>query len=151
MLHIKSQPAPVSNSTAHPIRLDDIDITGELLRRPTRALNYAAENKALVRLARTMADNPSHILQDLVEVALELCRADTAGISLIETHDGQQVFRWEALAGVYAGARHNMMPRNASPCGTTIDRNATQLMYRADRFYPALKADPPVVEALLVP
>jgi signal transduction histidine kinase len=43
------------------------------------------------------------------------------------------------------------MPRNASPCGTTIDRDATQLMYLAERVFPALKSDPPVIEALLIP
>ena len=43
------------------------------------------------------------------------------------------------------------MPRNASPCGTTIDRDSTQLMYMAERFFPALKSEPPIVEALLVP
>jgi signal transduction histidine kinase len=43
------------------------------------------------------------------------------------------------------------MPRNGSPCGITIDRDASQLMYLPQRFFPALKVEPPVVEALLVP
>src|SRR4029077_11273846 len=61
------------------------------------------------------------------------------------------IIRWEALAGVYADRRNSMMPRNASPCGTTIERNTTQLMFMAERLFPALKAEPPVVEALHVP
>jgi hypothetical protein len=59
------------------------------------------------------------------------------------------VFRWEALAGILKSHVNGTMPRHASPCGTTIDRDATQLMYLPDRFFPALKVEPPVVEALL--
>jgi two-component system, cell cycle sensor histidine kinase and response regulator CckA len=61
------------------------------------------------------------------------------------------VFRWEALAGVLKDHVNATMPRNASPSGTTIDQDATQLMYLPERFFSALKIEPPVVEALLVP
>ena len=102
-------------------------------------------------LAQTLADAPDIILQRLAETALQLCRADTAGISLLDEKDGAEVFRWEALAGVFSDRLNATMPRNASPCGTTIDRNATQLMYMAERIFPALKSEPPIVEALLIP
>jgi signal transduction histidine kinase len=74
-------------------------------------------------------------------------RADSAGISLL---DGE-VFRWEAVAGVCADARGGTMPRDQSPCGVCIERNSTQLMHLADRAFPALRAEPRFVEALLVP
>lgn len=131
--------------------LEDVVVNSELVCRPSRPPNYEVENEALIALAQTMADSPQMILQRLVETALRLCRAGTAGISLLEKLNGDEVFRWEALAGVYADRLNNTMPRHASPCGTTIDRNATQLMYMAERFFPALKAEPPVVEALLIP
>jgi signal transduction histidine kinase len=134
-----------------PFNLDDVIINSELARRPSRAPDYVAENSALIALAQTMADSPQMILQKLVETTLRLCRADTAGISLLEKHDGAEVLRCEAVAGVYADRVNGTMPRDASPCGTTIDRNATQLMYMAERVFPALTAEPPVVEALLVP
>jgi signal transduction histidine kinase len=134
-----------------PFRLEDVILNSELLHRPSRPPDSEAENSALKALAQTMVDSPHTILQKLVETAHRLCNAHTAGISLLEEHDGQEVFRWEALAGVFADRLNNTMPRYASPCGTTIDRNATQLMYMAERVFPALKAEPPVVEALLVP
>ena len=115
-----------------PVTLDEVDITAELSRRPHRQPDYREENRALVQLAQEMATNPKNILQKLVEIAFTLCRADTAGISLLETHHGEAVFRWEALAGVYAPHRNNTMPRDASPCGTTIDRNATDTRYLHD-------------------
>ena len=134
-----------------PFRLEDVVMNSELLHRSSRPPDYEGENNALKALAQTMVTSPQTILQKLVDTALRLCNAHTAGISLLEQHDGREVFRWEALAGVYADRLNNTMPRNASPCGIAIDRNATQLMYMAERVFPALKAEPPVVEALLIP
>jgi signal transduction histidine kinase/ActR/RegA family two-component response regulator len=134
-----------------PFRLEDVVINSALLNRPSKAPDYEAENQALLALAQTLADAPDKILQRLAETALQLCRADTAGISLLEQQDGAEVFRWEALAGVFSDRLNATMPRDASPCGTTMDRNTTQLMYMAERIFPALPSEPPVVEALLVP
>ena len=134
-----------------PFGLEDVILNSEILHRPYRPPDYEAENSALKSLAQTMVDSPRSILQKLVETAHFLCNAHTAGLSLLEERDGEEVFRWEALAGVFADRLNNTMPRHASPCGTTIDRNAPQLMYMAERVFPALTANPPVVEALLVP
>jgi signal transduction histidine kinase len=135
---------PVGGPTA---TFADVDIRAELRTRPSRSPNYEHENRALATLAREMAANPRNMLQKLAEVAAELCCADTAGISLL---DGD-VFRWEAVAGTFAAARGGTMPRGESPCGVCIDANTTQLMYLADRCFPALCAEPRFVEALLIP
>jgi len=94
-----------------------------------------------------MFANPGDILQGLSETALDLCGADTAGISLL---DGD-VFRWKGLAGVFAAKRNGTMPRDASPCGVCIDENTTQLMHLPDRCFPALFDEPRFVETLVVP
>jgi signal transduction histidine kinase len=127
--------------------LADVDVLGELEARPARSPDYEAQNLALAALAEEMAVNPRNMLQRLVEVAVDLCQADTSGISLLEG----DVFRWEAVAGVFAGARNGTMPRDASPCGVVIDRDAIQLMALPDRCFPALLAEPRFVEALLFP
>jgi hypothetical protein len=101
-----------------------------------RAPDYAAENRALVALARTMADAPETILQRLVETALELCDAHTAGISLLEEQDGRQVFGWHAIAGMYAEHRMGMAPRDFSPCGVVVDRAAPELLAYPGRRFP---------------
>jgi signal transduction histidine kinase len=134
-----------------PFTLADVVTNSQLARRPFRAPNYQAENDALNTLAVTLAHSPQTVLQKLVEIAQQLCQADSAGISLLENHTGEQVFRWEALAGVLRDHVNGRMPRNASPCGITIDQDTTQLMYLPERFFPALKIEPPIVEALLVP
>src|SRR6266852_6501032 len=117
--------------------LAEVDIRSELLSRPPRTPNLAAEDRALTTLAREMAENPRNMLQKLVEMAVELCDADTAGISLLEG----EVFRWEAVAGVFASHRNGTMPRAASPCGVCIDQNLPQLMHLPDRCFPALRVE----------
>jgi signal transduction histidine kinase len=125
----------------------DVDIRHELRTRPRRSPNYEQENRALAILAREMASNPRNMLQKLVEVAHDLCGADTSGISLL---DGE-VFRWEAVAGTLAAARGETMPRTESPCGVCIDQNATQLMRLPERYFSAICVEQSCVEVLLVP
>lgn len=134
-----------------PVTFAAIDIYDALSSRPARPPDYEGESRALAVLATELTDTPRNMLQKLAETALVLCRADTAGISLLETDGGVEAFRWEALAGVFASSRNNKMPRAASPCGVCIDEDATQLMYLADRRFPSLPKDPRFVEALLVP
>lgn len=134
-----------------PVSFTSIDIRADLDDRPYRLPDYETEDRALALLAAELAENPQNMLQKLAETALDLCRADTAGVSLLETHAGAEVFRWEALAGIHAASRNGTMPRNASPCGVCIDQDAMQLMYLPDRLFPALRSDPRFVEALLIP
>jgi signal transduction histidine kinase len=129
----------------------DVDIRSELSSRVCRPRDYESEHRSMAELAQQMAVNPRNMLQKLAETALELCSAETAGVSLLETHDDQELFRWEALAGMCARFRNNTMPRAASPCGLCIDENATQLMYLPDRLFPALVTEPRFVETLLIP
>ena len=64
--------------------LEDILITDELFRRTPRASNLQAENQALRALARQLVNQPQTMLQNLVDIALELCESGTAGVSLLE-------------------------------------------------------------------
>jgi signal transduction histidine kinase len=143
----QSRGRSLSSSAGAIACLDEVDIAGELSARPLRSPNLQAEHDALAALATEMAKTPRNILQKLVETAVDLCGADSAGISLLEG----DVFRWEAVAGAMAGLRNSTMPRNASPCGVCVGRDATQLMYLPDRFFSAIPKELNVVEVLLVP
>jgi hypothetical protein len=83
--------------------------TAELSQRPSRPPDHVAENQALIELARVMATSPDSVLQRLAETALTLCRAHSAGLSLLEDGDkamiqgqlkGEMRFDWrtEGLA-----------------------------------------------------
>jgi RNA polymerase sigma factor (sigma-70 family) len=140
-----------TNTSAAQSEGDGVVHTSQL-RRAARAPDYEAESRALTSLAQVLADPPRDILQRLVEAALELCAAGSAGISIIEDHLGEKVFRWHALTGALAPHRWGTTPRDFSPCGIVIDRNATQLMHFPERQFPYLaNVKPQVVEVLLVP
>src|ERR1700737_2307867 len=134
------------------VTLEDILITQELSRRRSRAPDYAAENRALTALAREMATNPNNLPQKLVDLASALCRAGTAGISLLKTEAEGEYFSWEALAGVYAPRVGGRTPRNFSPCGTTLDRGAPQLFSFPARYFTYFEElASPIAEGLVIP
>ena len=92
------------------------------------------------------------MLQALADVALELCQAHSAGISILEHADGRDFFRWHAVSGQWRAMQWNTLPREFSPCGTVLDRAAAQLMISPERYFtPMLQISPKVAEVLLVP
>src|SRR5688572_9769740 len=137
---------------ASPFVLDQVLITGELDARPSRAPDFEAENRALSTLAEALATSPQTVLQKLAEIVLELCRAESAGISILEYNGDTPVFRWRAAAGAFSANIGGTMPRDASPCGTVIERNAVLLFDRAERHFTALRGvEPRIYENLLAP
>ena len=143
---------PPSKSPGRACALDDIDITAELRSRPSRAPDYQAENEALVKIVGAMESSPETVLQVLVDSALTLCNAESAGISIAETDAGQDVFRWHATAGVFGPFKGGTLPRRFSPCGVVVDRDAVQLMADPERFYPYISdLRTPIREVLLTP
>lgn len=133
---------------------DDILASTEmhLKARPSRSADHQAENRALRRLAREMAARPDNILHVLCEQVLDLCEAESAGVSLLGGKDGQGDFTWPAVAGAWATYTGGGMPRDTSPCGVVIDRNASLLFHEVERDFPAVAhAAPRIREILLAP
>jgi len=132
--------------------VDDVFVTAELERRPRRAPDHAAENRAMAVLARQLASDPHGVPQKLAELVLELCHAESAGISLLEELDGRPIFRWHAAAGLFSGHLGGTIDFGNSPCGVVVDRNQTMLMRHGDRCFEAMSGfEPPMIETLLVP
>src|SRR5262249_4526704 len=132
---------------------EQVLITEELQRRPSRPPNYEGEAKALATLAQEIAAGPETILQKLVDHALALCRADSACVCILEPDDRcGGICRWHAVAGRFAQNRGAVMPPNRSLCGAAIERNAVLLFRYPERHF-SLPPDiePPIAEALVVP
>lgn len=124
----------------------------ELRRRPSRPANYAAENQALIALAQELASSPEGILQKLADTALGLCRAHSAGLSLLEEGDGKSSFHWRAIAGQWAPYLNGGTPRNFGPCGTVLDQDAAMICSHPEIDFPYWEPVRPVLEeALLIP
>lgn len=141
-----SEAAPSTN-------LDDVLVTAALAQRLPRTPNLQAETEALHALARQLAQQSQTMLEKLVTVAKELCQAGTAGVSLLElTADGEEIFCWSALAGALAGYEGGTTPRNFSPCGICLDRQAPQLYSYPERYFTYFQcAKPTIVEGLVIP
>jgi GAF domain-containing protein len=142
------------------VPLESVLCTEELKRRPSRPPDYQVENQALLALAQELTTSPGNVLQRLVDIALQLCRGHSAGVSLLEKNGspgslslGGDHFRWHAVAGQWAPLVWNTTtPRNYGPCGTVLDRNITLLFSNAHRYYTQFAGVHPLpVEVLLVP
>lgn len=106
----------------------------------------------MLELVGVLANDPDSVAQRLVEVALKLTGAGSAGLSLTETDDGKEIFRWIATAGEYARYLRGTMPRDFSPCGEVLRRAEPLLMCDMVRAYPYVDMlHAPPAEVLLVP
>jgi GAF domain-containing protein len=132
--------------------LDAVVSTAALKERTSRAANLTAHNEAFYALSQRLISPPLDLLQQLLESALKLCNAGTAGISLLDDSGPETVFRWVALAGRYRDYVGGTTPRFASPCGYTLDCGSPQLFAEPGRHFACFeKADPPIIEGLVLP
>jgi two-component sensor histidine kinase len=131
-----------------PIGASNVTITEQLMRRGSAIPDYAREKNAIQQLAEQLVDQPGELLPRLVALALELCRASSAGVSVLE---GDR-FRWLGLRGVLSVFEGETTPRDFSPCGVCLDQSRAILMERPERVYRWIAdAGISIPEVLLVP
>jgi len=125
-------------------------ITDQLEKRAPGRPDHLREKLAIQDLARYMSEEPSLVLPRLVQLAMELCDAESAGVSVLEP--ASKEFRWFGLKGVLAAFEGNHTPRHNSPCGLCLDINGPILLDRVERAYDWVRdANIAVPEILLVP
>ena len=119
---------------------------------PGRARDPRAERLAFLALSDVLAREPANAVQRLVEAALELTHSTSAGVSVHDQQDGEDIFRWVAVAGELRPYLNAALPRHLSPCGVTVSRATTLVMRDPERFFGASPDLPIVIKsALLVP
>jgi hypothetical protein len=131
----------------------DLSSDAEFASRSLRQRDPSREVEALRRLAQVFAKSSDAVLQELVEIAIELCGADSAGISVEQLDDpANPHFRWVAIGGKFARFLNGTTPRFYSPCGTCLDRNQAQLFRVTKDYYDALGIEAePVTDGILIP
>jgi hypothetical protein len=130
------------------LRTDDAFAT-----RAIHSRDIGVQMAGLQRLSRALLEKPDTILQELVNAAVDLCGADSAGIS-IEREDGneEQFYRWIATAGVYSGFLGAILPRNPSACGLCLERGHAQHFTVTKKFFDILGVEAPLVtDGVLLP
>jgi len=109
--------------------------------------------EALDQLAHVFAEAPHIVLQKLVDIAVEFCGADSAGISLEEPDEkGVLRFRWIVISGSFSQYLNGTTPRFFSPCGICLSAGRPQL-YRLNKPYYdflGVVADP-ITDGMLIP
>lgn len=143
-----------SSNDSKPERLlcgvDAVIATAELSVRPKRNPDAALERRFLMEMHRALAADPASLFQKLVEGVLTISSADSAGISLLNS--GNNRFIWPAVAGPFQPYLWEGTPSDFGPCGTVLERNATQLMRHPERHFTYLQSiTPGLAEVLLVP
>jgi hypothetical protein len=89
----------------------------------------------------------------LVNAAVDLCGADSAGISIErEDRTDDQFYHWVATAGQYSGFLDAILPRYPSACGICLDRGRPQHFRVGQRFFDLMGIEAPLVtDGILLP
>ncbi|HZL26631.1 MAG TPA: sigma factor [Acidobacteriaceae bacterium] len=131
----------------------DLDSTPEFTGRNLHTRDLAVQMEGLRRLTHSFVENPDNILQELVNAAVDLCGADSAGISLETEHKNEDNYwHWVATAGEYNGFLHATLPRYPSACGVCLERGKPQLFRVRQRFFDIMGINAPLVtDGILLP
>lgn len=115
--------------------------------------NGSMQMQGLHRLAVAFVENPETILQELVNAAVRLCGADSAGISIErEDRTDDNHYHWIATAGEYSSFMDATLPRTPSACTVCLERGTPQLFRVDKRFFDILGVEAALVrDGILLP
>jgi signal transduction histidine kinase len=120
--------------------LEAVLATEELDLRPFRAADHARENQALRELMAIYGEHPEDIRSRLVELVMERCGGDGAGLSVLVTEpDGTESLRWIATSGSVAQQQGRTVPLSISPGRVVIEQGTTQLMIQPARSFQVME------------
>ena len=135
------------------IRPSDLIITDALLQRAERAPDLRAEVEAFGELSQLLAVDPQRAVRRFTEIALRLCGAGSAGLSLLRPDGhGHSNLDWEVVSGALAPHEGGGTPSSFSPCGMCLDTGAAILLSRPELAFDYLaRLRPTLFETLIVP
>jgi two-component sensor histidine kinase len=139
--------------------LEVIDLTDEdaFASRPLRShhpdTRYALQIAVIQRIARALIVDPESILQALVDAAVEVCGADSSGLSVeMEDRTDERFYHWAATSGRYSGFLDAILPRKPSACGVCLERGRPQLFRVGQAFFDIMGIEAPIVtDGILLP
>ncbi len=137
----------------HGLKVLDLSSDTAFANRRVHNRDIGVQMIGLQRLSHALLERPGTILQELVNAAVDLCGADSAGIS-IEKEGGndQEFYRWIATAGAYSNFLDAVLPRQPSACGVTLERGRPQHFTVSKKFFDILGVEAPLVtDGILLP
>jgi hypothetical protein len=134
--------ANVSDDTG--LEVLDLDTHPEFAAQRLHTRDLTLQMEGLRRLTHSFVRSPDTILQELVNAAVDLCGADSAGISLEpEEKTDANYYHWVATAGQYNGFLNAVLPRYPSACGICLERGKSQLFRVRQRFFDIMGIEAP--------
>jgi len=114
--------------------------------------DFAAQIKGMHQLAHAFTCTPDTILQVLVDCAVDLCGAESAGISIERKQSAAKFYQWVATAGRYGRFLNAMLPLYPSACGVCLERGRPQIFRVSQRFFDMMGIEAPIVtDGMLLP
>ena len=135
------------------LEVEDLHQSSAFRDRRLHVRDPITQMKGMQRLTQAFLERPETLLQELVNIAVDLCGADSAGIS-IETgsQDDATFYRWVATAGGYSVFQDAFLPRSPSACGICLDRGEPQHFRVSQPFFDLMGISAPLVtDGLLLP
>jgi hypothetical protein len=112
----------------------------------------AAQVRGMHQLALAFAGPPDTVLQALVDAAVDLCGAESAGISIEREENAAKFYQWVATAGQYGRFLNAMLPLYPSACGVCLERGRPQIFRVSQRFFDMMGIEAPIVtDGMLLP
>jgi hypothetical protein len=142
-----------SNSVDTGLEVLNIKDDSAFATRNLHTRDIATQTTGMHRLARAFVDKPDTILQELVNAAVDLCGADSSGISIEQENKTEEnYFRWAATAGKYSSFLNATLPRYPSACAICLERGQPQLFRVTQRFFDLMGIEAPTVtDGILLP
>jgi signal transduction histidine kinase len=142
--------ATAPNTADTGMELHDLLLDREFLDRKNVPNRAERRFEALQALTHVFTEAPQAVLQKLVDIAVEFCGADSAGISL-EDPDAKK-FRWVVISGSFSQYVNGTTPRFFSPCGTCLSTGRPQHYRLTKPYYDFLGvAAEPITDGMLIP
>ena len=121
------------------------------LRIECRQADATHETRILLQLQRDLAVDPAGFFQKLVDAALAWSNVDSTWMLTVEP-ERQAVYLVPPSRDHFKLIFGEGTPSDFGPCGTVLERNATQLMLHPERHFTYLQPiQPSLEEVLLVP
>jgi hypothetical protein len=145
----------VATSSLEETGLEVVDLQSDaaFVARRLHARDVAVQMEGMRRLSHALVERPDTILQELVNAAVDLCGADSAGISIEQDEKTDENFyHWVATAGAYAGFLNATLPRSPSACGICLECGRPQHFRVGQPFFDLLGVEAPIVtDGILLP
>ena len=142
-----------SNPSETGLEVIDLESYPAFAERKLHSHDSVTQLEGLQQLARCFVENPDLLLQELVNAAIVLCGAESAGVSMErEDKTEESYYHWVATAGKYTTFMNAVLPREPSACTICLQRGRPQLFRVYPRFFELMGIEAETVtDGILMP